>query len=292
MTVRAVVPAPARRLGLVRLLVGGYTLWYVHRHRTTLRELAASDPALFEPVGPVHVLHKPLPAPVARKLIDATLASTVLFTLGVKHKLVGPVHSALLAWILSYKNSWSMVHHSENMLVWHTMLLSASRAADAASVDALLAGPAPAAPHPRYGWPLQAMRAASSVVYLLSGIAKLAGGSGWGWVNGGAMRRQVAIDRIRKDVFGSSRGIKAAQLLYPYRHLFTGFAVVSLILELGAPLGLLNRKLGRLWAVAAFGMHWGIRVIMGIRFRYQLSGASFAAWFDLDRLPCLRGRSR
>jgi hypothetical protein len=31
---------------------------------------------------------------------------------------------------------------------------------------------------------------------------------------------------------------------------------------------------------------------MGIRFRYQLSGASFAAWFDLDRLPCLRGRSR
>ena len=74
------------------------------------------------------------------------------------------------------------------------------------------------------------------------------------------MRRQVAIDRVRKDVFGSRRGVTAAHLLYPHRHLFTAFAVGSLALELGAPLGLVHPKAGRLWALATFGMHWGIRI--------------------------------
>jgi hypothetical protein len=66
--------------------------------------------------------------------------------------------------------------------------------------------------------------------------------------------------------------------------LFTLFAIGSLVLELCAPLGLLHRKLGRVWAVSTFGMHWGIRAIMGIRFRYQMSGVSFASWFEVERL--------
>ena len=290
--IQGVTPAPASRLALARIAVGGYTLVYLARQRAKFRKLARADPALFDPVGPVRVLHKPLPAPVVDKMIDATLVSGALFTVGGGHRVVGKLHSALLLWTLSYRNSWSMVFHSENMLVWHTMLLGASRAADATSLDALVCrAPAPDRPHSRYGWPLQAMQAASTVTYLLSGIAKIGNASGWSWTGGGAMRRQVAIDRIRKDVYGSSRGGAVAHALYPHRNLFTGFAVGSLVLELGAPLALLNRNLGRLWAVAAFGMHWGIRVIMGIRFRYQLSGASFAPWFNLEKLVDLLRRS-
>jgi hypothetical protein len=30
-------------------------------------------------------------------------------------------------------------------------------------------------------------------------------------------------------------------------------------------------------------MHWGILALMNIRFRYQLSGAAFAPFLDLDR---------
>ncbi len=275
---------------MVRLVVGGYTLWYLSRQRGKFRKLARTDASQFEPVGPVRVLEKPLPVPVADALIDATLASTALFALGAGHRVVGPVHSALLTWTLSYRNSWSMVFHSENTLVWHTLVLGACRATDAASLDALVSRRAPGGPHPRYGWPLQAMQAASAATYLLSGVAKLGGTSGLSWTSGGAMRRQVAIDRVRKDVFGSDRGATAAHALYPHRSLFTGFAVASLALELGAPLSLLHPKAGRLWALATFGMHWGIRVIMGIRFRYQLCGASFASWFSLDRLlTLLRG---
>lgn len=291
-TLPTALKAPASRLGMARLVLGGYTLWYLTRQRNKFRKLAASDPALFAPVGPVRVLDKPLPAPVAHTIIDVTVASTALFTLGVGHRLVGPVHSALLTWTLSYRNSWSMIFHSENTLVWHTAILGAARATDGAAVDSLLRRHRTGATevHTRYGWPLQAMQAASAGTYLLAGVAKLRGSAGRGWLTGGQLRRQVAMDRVRKDMYGSTRGATVTHALYPYEKLFTSFALGSLVLELGAPLGLVHPRAGRGWAVLTFGMHWGIRAIMGIRFRYQLCGASFAPWFELEKAPRLASR--
>jgi hypothetical protein len=290
---KAVLSAPAARLGLARAVVGGYSTYYLYKQRNKFRRLAASDPELFAPVGAARVLDKPLPPPVAEKIIDATLASSALFALGIGHRVVGPMHAALLSWTLSYRNSWSMVFHSENTLLWHTLVLGAARASDGVSVDALLSRRGGTDPSPRYGWPLQAMQAASAATYLLSGVAKLGGSSGLGWVSGTQMRRQVAMDQIRKQLYGSSRGATMAHALYPHANLFTGFAATALALELGAPVAMANPKVGRLWALATFGMHWGIRGIMGIRFRYQLCGASFAPWFELERLPALvRGLGR
>jgi len=273
---------PANRLALVRALVGGYTLYYLGRRRAMFHEVARTDPKAFCPVGPVRVLRRPMPPRVADAITDATVASTALFAFGAGHRVTGPLHSALLTLTLSYRNSWSMVFHSDNTLVFHTLVLGCARAADAVSVDARVSGRRPP-PHPRYGWPLDLMNAASAATYLLAGVAKVAGPSGWGWARGDAMRRQVAVDGVRKEVFGS-RATGAAYTLYRYPSLFTGFAVGSLLLELGAPLGLVNRKLGKLWALGTFGLHWGIRVIMGIRFRYQMSGVSFAPWFEVERL--------
>jgi len=36
--------------------------------------------------------------------------------------------------------------------------------------------------------------------------------------------------------------------------------------------------------VNAFGMHWGIRAIMGIRFRYNMSGVMYASFFPVERV--------
>ncbi|MCH6167532.1 hypothetical protein [Pseudonocardia alaniniphila] len=245
-----------------------------------------TKPELFAPVGPVRMLARPLPPVVADVLNDATLVSTALFTLGIGGSAVARVHAALLTWTLAYRNSWSMVYHSENLLVLHTLALSAGRPADAVSIAAALrSGPAPAA-HPRYGWPLHLMNGSTAAAYLLAGVAKVAGESGWAWASGDGLRRQVAIDGLRKEVFGSHAS-PLAYRLYPHRRLFTAMAVISLVVELGAPLALLDRRLGRLWALGAFAMHWGILAVMGIRFRYQLTGVAFASWFDLER--ALRG---
>lgn len=283
-----VAAAPATRLGVARAVLGAYTLWYLATQRGALRTLAESDPELFAPVGPVRVLGKPLPASVAHKVIDGTLASTALFTLGVGHRWTGPLHSALLTWTLSYRNSWSMIFHEENSMVWHSLILGASRATDAFSLDALRRHHVGAdEPHARYGWPLRTMQAASSATYLLAGIAKLRGSAGLSWASGEQLRRQVTVDRIRKDLYGSPQGAVVARALYPRRQLFTAFAVGSLALELGAPLALAHPKAGRWWALSTFGMHWGIRAIMGIKFWYQLSGAAFASWFDIEKLANL-----
>jgi hypothetical protein len=255
-----------------------------------LRNVARTDPALFAPVGPARVLRRPISPRIADALNDATLLSTVLFTLGVKHRLVGPLHSALLTWTLSYRNSWSMIYHDDNMLVIHTLLLGVSPAADAASLDALTTQDRPP-PHPRYGWPLQLMNTTSALAYFVAGIAKVAGPSGWAWARGDTMRRHIAVDGIRKYLYGGHI-TPAAYTLYRHRHLFTAMGVGTLVLELGAPLGLLHRKLGRSWAIAMFGLHWGVRIIMDIPFPYQLSGTSFAAWFDTERMLQLAARFR
>jgi hypothetical protein len=275
-------PVPAARLGLVRLLVGAYTLQHLLSRRRLFRDLVRNRPELFAPVGPVRVLARPVPPAVADALNDATLVSTALFTLGVGGPVTARVHAALLTWTLAYRNSWSMIFHSENLLVLHTLALTAGRATDAVSVAAALrGGPAPAA-HPRYGWPLHLMNGCTAAVYLLAGVAKVAGESGWAWASGKALRRQVAIDGLRKEVFGSHAS-PLAYRLYPYRRLFTAMAVTSLVVELGAPLALVDRRLGRIWALGAFAMHWGILAVMGIWFRYQLTGVAFASWFDIER---------
>jgi hypothetical protein len=280
--IATVAAAPAARLGLTRMLVGGYTLVYLAFQRSDTRNVMRTDPALFQPVGPARVLRRPVKPAVADALNDATLVSTALFTLGVGHRLTGPLHSALLSWTLSYRNSWSMVYHIDNTLVAHTAVLGTSKAADAASLDALRRHTAPS-DHARYAWPLHVMRAVGAIPYLHAGIAKLAqpGGSTWG--RGDAMRRHIAIDGIRKELYGS-KVTPAAYALYPHRKLFTMAAIGTLVLELGAPLVLLNRNLGRLWAAAMFGMHWGVQIIMGIPFPYQLSGVSFAPWLRLERI--------
>ncbi len=178
---------PAARVGIVRALVGGYTLAYLATHRRMFRQVARSEPGLFAPVGPVRALRRPLPPQVADALGDATLATTVLFTLGAGHRMTAPAHAALLTWTLAYRNSWSMIFHSDNLLVLHTLALSAGRAADAVAVDAAARGRRPA-PHPRYGWPLRLMNATSAATYLLAGVAKVTGESGWSWARGNQLR--------------------------------------------------------------------------------------------------------
>ncbi|MGH3992030.1 MAG: hypothetical protein ACRDSN_06140, partial [Pseudonocardiaceae bacterium] len=266
-------------------LVGGNTMAYLMPRRQMLRRLVRTEPELFAPVGPVRMLARPLPPAVADALNDAALVTTALFTVGAGGHLTGRVHAALLTWTLAYRNSWSMIFHSDNLLVLHTLALSAGRSADAVSLDAALGRRATPAAHPRYGWPLHLMNATTTAAYLLAGVAKIAGESGWAWARGDELRRQVALDGLRKEVYGSSAS-PLAYRLYRYRRLFTAMAVTSLLVELGAPLALADRRVGRLWALSAFAMHCGILGVMDIKFRYQLAGVAFASWFDVVRVLC------
>lgn len=268
--------AAASTPAVLRIAVGGYHLWHVGRRRKLYFGVHRTDAASFDPVGPARILRTPLPPVIADRLVDASLVTGALFTAGVAHPVVGPVHAALQTWNFAYRNSWSMVFHHENTMVLHTMVLGVAPAADALSVDALVRDRALLPPRRSwmYGVTPTVMNSAVAVTYLLAGIAKFTGGAGASWVDGGTMRGQVAFDALRKEMLGE-QGSPLARRLYPYRQLFTAMAVVSLIVEVGAPLAVLDRRLGWLFSAGAFSMHWGIKAIMRITFLYNLGGVLY-----------------
>lgn len=285
---------PAQRLALLRVLLGAYTLYYIGRRYTMLMKVARSDAALFKPVGVVRGLQQPVPVPVFRKILVATLIANVAFLLGWRHRATGPVFAALLLWVMCYRNSWSMIYHNDNALVLHAIILGLTPAADALSLDALRRT-LTAAPQQRssdttsdwcYGWPIQLMNTVTVITYFLAGVAKVRGPLGWKWATGAALRSQVAVDGLRKEVLGEGAA-PLAYTLYDRIGLFRVLAVGSLILELAAPAVLLDRRTARVWALGAFLLHWGIFFIMKITFRYQLSGLIFASFFELERVARL-----
>ena len=274
---------------LLRIAVGGYHLWHVGRKRKLYYGVHRTDTANFDPVGPAKVLRKPLPPVVADRLVDASLVTGALFTAGVGHRVIGPLHAALQTWNFSYRNSWSMVYHHENNLVLHTMVLGAAPAADALSVDALVRDRSllPRRESWMYGATPAVMNAAVLATYFIAGVAKLAGSDGIAWVNGSHMRGQVAFDALRKEMLGES-GSPLGRALYPHTGLFTGMAVIALVVELAAPLALVDRRVGWLFSLGAFSMHWGIKAIMRITFPYNLSGVLYLP-FLLMPPPTPRG---
>lgn len=279
---RVFAPAPATRPAVARVVLGVYTAAYLGKRVSMLRKIHRTDPALFAPVGPVRALSKPVPPKVADALVTAELVATTAFTLGVKHRVTGPLHAALLLWTLSYRNSWSMIFHNDNTLVLHTAVAGLSPSADALSVDALVRGGTAPGRHWRYGFPGELSSALTTAVYLLSGVAKVKGPLGWGWASGDALRSQIAADGMRKELLGSSAAPLGVRL-YGRTAMWRAMAVSSLAMELAAPLALVDRRLGRAWAAGAFGMHWGIKAVMGITFRYQLSGAAYTSFVPAER---------
>jgi hypothetical protein len=121
------------------------------------------------------------------------------------------------------------------------------------------------------------------LTYFLSGAAKVRGPLGWEWVGGEVLRSQIAVDGLRKELLGDGAP-PLVFTLYNNVLLFMTMAVGTLAVERGAPVVLLDKRLTRVWAFGAFLMHWGIFFIMGINFRYQLSGVMFAPLFEVERL--------
>lgn len=288
-------PAPARRLGVSRALLGGYTLIYLARRWRLITRTAAGKRRDFRPIGVARPLRRPLPLPAVKVLTIANYGATAAFTAGLAHRVTGPAHAALTLWTVTYRNSWSMVFHSDNLVVLHGIIYGVAPAADAVSLDSLRRS-SPAVPSWRYGWPLRLANTVTVATYALAGVAKLRGPLGWGWAHGNSLRDQVAVDGIRKRALVGKEPVRnpAVEMLERWPAAWRVLAIGSLVLELGAPVALLDRRLGRLWSVAAWCMHVGIKAIMQITFRYQLSGITYAPFFDVERLvakPALLARA-
>jgi len=290
-------PAPATRLAILRILVGLFVLWYLIPEQDNFLKVAQTDPRLFAPVGVV--FHGPIGLELFEWLLRGTIIAALCFTLGLWHRVAAPVFAGLLLWLMCYRNSWSMIYHSDNLVVLHVIALAFTRSADALSLDAFMRDRRQAVAAAgelvswRYGWPVRLLCALTVSAYFVTAVAKLCAPLGLSWATGQNLRSQMAVDAIRKELLGSDPN-PVAYALYDWLPLFTMLAAGSLALELLAPLALFNRRIGRIWATNAFAMHWGILSVMRITFHYQLTGVMFAPFFRVERileLPrWLRGR--
>lgn len=273
---------PAERLAAFRILVGGFAVGYLLARLPVFWADAHGPRAEWEPHGVVDlVLAQPLPAPAVYALLLATIALAAAFAVGWRHAVVAPVFGVALLWVLTYRSSWGMLYHTENLLVLHALVVAFAPAADAWSLDARRRGGAPPPPDGRYGWALRACAAVTVITYVLAGVAKLRI-AGWDWIDGAQLRDQIAYDNLRTAVYGATPSWLATPLLaHPW--FFTGLAALTMIVELGAPVALLHPRVAAAWALAAWGFHVGVLALMHIVFIYPLLGLAYAPLLPVER---------
>lgn len=281
------VPAPASRLAILRILIGGFAAGYVIIRAPALAEFSGRSDWQFAPVGVVNILSGPLPGTAVQLLVGLTALAGIAFIAGWRFRWTAPVFALLLLWTLTYRNSWGQIFHTENLMLMHVIILAFSPAADAISLDQRRTGVQPE-DNGRYGWPIRLMCAVTVLAYFITGQTKLRN-AGLDWVTTDSLRNYVAYDNLRKAELGDAHSILGGWMV---RHgwLFHPFAAFALAVELLAPLAMLSNRLGRIWSAAAWTFHLGVLAVMAILFPYPLAGIAFAPFFELERLrlPVLR----
>ncbi len=271
-------PAPAQRLAAMRIIIGLYALVYVAARLGELASVAQLPGGNFAPVGVVRVLGAPLPGWLPLGLAVATVATLACFVIGAWWRVAAPIAAGLLLWTLSYRNSWGMVFHTDNLLVVHVVALACTPAADAYAL-----APRPGAPPASgYGWALKLLALLTAATYVLAGIAKLRL-AGVGWLDGDFLRNQIAVDNLRKALLGSPTAPLATPLL-EHPGWFAVVSLATLVLELGAPIALLGGKVARAWALGAWGFHVGVILLMNIWFPYPLFGIAYVPLLHAERV--------
>ncbi len=273
-------PAPATRLATVRLLCFGFAVVYLLGSALPLVRPMYLPRSTFRPTGVVGILTEPLPPAVVVGLYVACVATGVVALLGKWYRYSAPAFALLLLWVTSYRNSWGMLFHTENLMVLHVAVLACCP--QAAHEWRWGSGSVPrASGSASYGWPLRVLSLVTVSAYLVSGLAKLII-AGPDWLGGEEIRAHIAYDAIRKLELGSLHSpLGVALVKLPWA--FTPLSLVTLAFELGAPLALLGGRIALVWAITCYGFHAGVLALMMILFPYPLSGVAFASLFPAER---------
>ncbi len=267
-------PAPAERLAALRIILGTYAIGVVLYEVHATFELERLE-ARFFPVGLARLVAHPLPHAAILAIAIATVALLAAFVLGIGYRVTAPLAALGLAWTLCYRNSWGMVFHTENLLVLHIIALACAPAADAWALARRRESAG------GYGWPIKLLVALTAATYVVAAIAKLRI-AGLGWLDGDLLRNQIAFDNLRKAVYGAQIA-PLATLFLGHASGFTAFSVGTLVLELGAPIALLGGRAAHAWALASWGFHVGVVLLMFIVFPYPLFGLAYLPLFAIER---------
>ena len=298
-------PAPARRIALLRVVVGAFLFQAQWDHHFSYLNLDRAGADTFEGVGLASFLEGALGHEVWGVVLWLGLVLTAAFTLGLFHRVLAPLCALTLLFLFAYRNSWGQLYHHDNLPVLHLCVLALAPAAHAWSMDAWLrrrlgsrrwfswlAWPAlpegPAQPGGtegrwEFGWGIKLMSAVTMLAYWLAGVAKVEGPLGWSWAFGTNLRDQIAYDALYKSLISPGTEGAWVSAIYPHPEYLVPAAAFALGLELFAPLGLFHKRLGQLMCLGLFGMHWGIDLLMTITFPYPAYGLAYLSFFAVEK---------
>ena len=100
-------------------------------------------------------------------------------------------------------------------------------------------------------------------------------------MTGDVLQNWIAVDNLRKllfqDLYSPIGGwLSSIGWLWP------PVALLTIVIELGAPLALTTGRVRTAWLIGAWGFHLGVVVVMAISFPYQLLGVAYAAFLPVE----------
>lgn len=285
--------ARAQQLAAVRLATGGFVLWQLVDGFQSYAAIARTPVSQWHAVGPLILFSGPLDPALFDVWNVLNLLLALCFFVGIAHRVLAPLFAVSALFFFAYRTAWGGVLHADNLFCLHLICLALGPAASVGSLDALWArlrpqwgtllrwGPLPAVDW-RFGWNLRLICTVTTLTYFLAGVAKVVSQPGLGWLSGGVLLDQIGNDAIYKEMVSSKGASAWVPWAYQHPDLLLFAAIGTLILEVGAPLALLNRRLGWVWCVGIWAMHQGIAQVMGIVFPYPYSAVAFVSFFPVD----------
>ena len=261
------------RYGVLRVLVAAYVaVWSAVRAPAVLDPLDFAD-RRFDAVGPLAFLDHPLPGPLLMAAVVVTPIAAAVLASGRREKLAGPTAAVGFLVVTTYRSSWGQLFHTENLVALHLVVIAAVP---------FLSGRGRAAGDDDRSWAVDTMAVLTVATYFVAGVAKLRI-SGWAWLDGDVLRHQIAFDNARKEVLGDTASPFAGWVLQQ-GWLLAPAAIMTMVVELAAPLALLRGRTAALWCGTAWLFHLSILVFMAILFPYHLLGIALAPLLPVERL--------
>ena len=278
--------APATRLAAFRVVVGVFVLVYVVGRLPVFLALADRPAADFAGVGVLAPLSSPPSAGVLTAVVVVAFVTGLAATLGWHYRPSAISFVLAILHLTTLRGSWGQLLHFENLMVLQLLVLAASPAADAWSLDMRRAPledrPDAVAPSIRYGWPLAVAGLITITTYVITGVAKLRYG-GLDWLAGGTLQNHIAYSAARLDLLGGTEPV-FAEFAVRQEWILGACAAGAVAIELCAPAVFIGHRSRNAWVVAAWLMHVGIFLTMAVGFPSPLFGVAFAPFFALERV--------
>jgi len=180
--------------------------------------------------------------------------SLVLSAIGLFTRFSNIVSFVLSIYLFGLPNSFGKTHHLDVLLLWAFLIFSASRCADALSVDQWLRnrrGRKTTTPvlSGEYTWPIHLIWVVMALIYFEAGVAKLRHSGIW-WVTSNLM--SVYLQRAQYHITDAEPLSNWGLYIAAHPMMSHLLALMGISLELSYPLALFSKRLR--WIIMPSGM--------------------------------------